>query len=118
MGLQCAPVRDWARPGVNLRANDYYLDLREMPGSKRCRVEVIATNGYRTSYAATRHFGVPTKPPELLLEDNEGPVLFAQGFSRDHGTQVEPGRQVLCASVSRSPVRRPRAARPCSVPGQ
>jgi hypothetical protein len=77
--------RNWARPGVNLRANDYYLDLREMPGGKRCRAEVIATNGYRTSYASTRHFEVPTKPPELLLEHNEGPILFAQGFSREHG---------------------------------
>jgi hypothetical protein len=77
--------RDWARPGVNLHTNDYYLDLREMPGGKRCRVEVIATNGYRTSYASTRHFEVPTKPPELLLEHNDGPVLFAQGVSREQG---------------------------------
>jgi hypothetical protein len=77
--------RDWLRPGVNLHTNDYYLDLREMPGGKRCIVEVIATNGYRTSYARTRHFEVPEKPPELLLGENEGPVLFAQGFSREDG---------------------------------
>jgi hypothetical protein len=76
---------DWLRPGVNLHSNDYYLDLREMPGGKRCVVEVIATNGYRTSYARTRHFEVPEKPPELFVGDNQGPVLFAQGFSREHG---------------------------------
>ncbi len=77
--------RDRLRPGVNLHSNDYYVDLREMPGGKRCVVEVIATNGYRTSYARTRHFVVPQKPPELLMGANEGPVLFAQGFSREHG---------------------------------
>jgi hypothetical protein len=76
---------DWLRPGVNLQGNDYYLDLREMPGGKRCVVEVIATNGYRTSYVRTRHFEVPQKPPELFLGENDGPVLFAQGFSREHG---------------------------------
>src|SRR5689334_3634776 len=58
--------RDWLRPGVNLRTNDYYLDLSQMPGGKRCVVQVIATNGYRTSYVQTRHFEVTEKPPELL----------------------------------------------------
>lgn len=76
---------DWVRPGVNLHQNDFYLDLSQMPGGKRCRVEVIATNGYRTSYVKTRHFEVPVKPPELLLGENDGPILFAQGFSREHG---------------------------------
>jgi hypothetical protein len=77
--------RDWIRPGVNLHQNDYYLDLAQMPGGKRCVIEVIATNGYRTSYAKTRHFEVPVKPPELLLGETDGPILFAQGFSREEG---------------------------------
>lgn len=77
--------RDWLRPGVNLVQNDYYLDLREMPGGKRCVVEAIATNGYRTSYARTRHFEVPEKPPELFVGETDGPILFAQGFLREDG---------------------------------
>jgi hypothetical protein len=76
---------DWIRPGVNLRGNDYYLDLREMPGGKRCVVQVLSTNGYRTSYVQTRHFEVPVKPPDLLVGKAAGPVLFAQGFSRQEG---------------------------------
>jgi hypothetical protein len=75
----------WVRPGVNLRRNDYYLDLREMPGGKRCVVQVLATNGYRTSYVQTRYFEVPVKPPDLLLGRAAGTVLFAQGFSRQEG---------------------------------
>jgi hypothetical protein len=77
--------KTWVRPGVNLRAHDYYLDLREMAGGKRCVVQVLATNGYRTSYVQTRYFEVPVKPPEILLGDAGGPVLFAQGFSREGG---------------------------------
>ena len=77
--------RTWCRPGVNLRASNYYLDLREMPGGERCVVQVLATNGYRTSYVETRHFEVPAKLPEIFLGETGGPVLFAQGFSREHG---------------------------------
>jgi hypothetical protein len=80
--------RDWLRPGVNLHVNDYYLDLREMPGGKRCVVQVLATNGYRTSFVQTRHFEVPTKIPDILVGNTEGPVLFAQGFSRQDGPIV------------------------------
>ena len=77
--------RDWIRPGVNLHESDHYLDLSQMPGGKRCIVQILATNGYRTSYAKTRHFEVPVKPPDVLLGDTDGPVLFAQGFSRETG---------------------------------
>jgi len=77
--------RDWLRPGVNLHASDYYLDLRLMPGSRRCAAQVLATNGYRTSYVQTRHFEVPAKPPEILLTSSDGPVLVAQGFSPQDG---------------------------------
>jgi hypothetical protein len=73
---------DWLRPGVNIRTNDYYLDLRDMPGGERCVVQVIATNGYRTSYVETRPFEVPTKPIEILLGETRGPVLFVQGYAR------------------------------------
>jgi hypothetical protein len=77
--------RDWLRPGVNLHTNDSYLDLSVMPGGRRCVAQVLATNGYRTSYVQTRQFEVPDKPPEVLLTNTGGPVLTAQGFSRQHG---------------------------------
>jgi hypothetical protein len=64
------------------------LDLREMPGSERCIAQVIATNGYHTSYVETPHFGVPLKPPEILLATPRGPMLFAQGFSHEEGPLV------------------------------
>lgn len=77
--------KTWHRPGVNLKTNDYYVDLREMPGGQRCRVEVLATNGYRTSYVRTRWFSVPRKPPMVFLGDTGGPTLFGQGFSLEDG---------------------------------
>jgi len=83
--------REWIRPGVNLKVNDYYLDLREMPGGKRCVIQVLATNGYRTSFVQTRHFEVPVKLPDILVGRTEGPVVFAQGFSRQDGPIVEQG---------------------------
>ena len=76
---------DWLRPGVNLHCNDFYLDLREMPGGPQCLVQVIATNGYRTSYVQTRHFDVARKMPEVFLGPCQGPVLWSQGFSRQQG---------------------------------
>jgi hypothetical protein len=48
-------------------------------------VQVLATNGYRTSYVQTRYFEVPVKPPEVLVGEAAGPVLFAQGFSLQDG---------------------------------
>lgn len=77
--------RTWARPGVNLTENDYYLDLRDLPGGQRCRAEVIATNGYRTSYVRTRWFEVPRKSPIVLLGDTVGPTLYGQGLSLQEG---------------------------------
>jgi len=65
---------DWLRPGVNLHCNDFYLDLREMPGGPQCVVQV-----------QTRHFDVVWKAPEVFLGPSQGPVLWAQGFSRQHG---------------------------------
>jgi hypothetical protein len=76
---------NWLRPGVNLHTHDYYLDLREMPGGKRCVLQVLATNGYRTSYVQTRYFEVPVKPPDFLVGETCGPLLYAQGFSRQEG---------------------------------
>jgi hypothetical protein len=75
----------WVRPGVNLTANAFDLDLREMPGGEECVAQVLATNGYQTAFAATPKFPLPRKRPEILLGSADGPVLFAQGFSREDG---------------------------------
>ena len=53
-------------------------------------VQVLATNGYRTSYVQTRYFEVPVKLPDLLFGRLAGSVLFAQGFSRQEA--LSPAR--------------------------
>ena len=83
-----ADGRQWHRPGVNISGTSFDLDLREMPGGDRCVAQVIATNEYHTSYVETPPFAVPRKPPEILLATPKGPLLFAQGFSREEGPLV------------------------------
>ncbi|MVO88845.1 hypothetical protein GPA10_29820 [Streptomyces sp. p1417] len=73
------------RPGVNLSGTSFDLDLRAMPGHERCVAQVIATNGYHTSYVQTPPFALPAQPPEVLLGAVDGPLLNAQGSSPQHG---------------------------------
>jgi hypothetical protein len=83
-----ADRRQWHRCGVNITDTKFDLDLRQMPGGKSCVAQVIATNGYLNSYVETPPFSVPRKPPEILLATPSGPLLFAQGFSREEGPLV------------------------------
>lgn len=73
------------RPGVNLRSESYDLDLRQLPGGDHCFVQVLGTNGYHTAFVQTPEFALPRRPPELVLGENDGPVLTAQGLSPSHG---------------------------------
>jgi hypothetical protein len=75
----------WIRPTPSRIEPQYSLDLSEMPGGPRCVVQILATNGYQTSYVQTPSFTLPRKPPTILLADITGPLLFAQGFSREDG---------------------------------
>lgn len=78
------------RPGVGLTGDSFDLDLRELPGHKRCFVQVLATNGYHTSYLQTPMFALPVRPPRILLAAIEGPVLSVQGSSPQHGPLTGP----------------------------
>ncbi len=78
----------WFRVAVNLQREDYVLDLRLLPGGQQCRLQVLATNGYRTHYVELPPFALAQKLPELLIGDPSGPALFAQGFSYEHGPIV------------------------------
>ena len=97
-----ADGRQWYRPGVNITDTSFDLDLREMPGSTHCVAQVIATNGYQTSFVETPAFAVPRKPPEILLATPRGPLLFAQGFSREEGPLV--GDSIVWLADGRRPV--------------
>jgi hypothetical protein len=76
------------RPGVNLSTGTFDLDLRGLPGGKSCRVQVLATNGYRTAFVETPSFELPQPGPTVMLGDPEGPELFAQGYSPNHGPLI------------------------------
>jgi hypothetical protein len=84
-----ADGKRWCRPGgVNLTRTRYCVDLRLMEGGEHCRLQVLATNGYHTSYVETPEFTAPEKPMRILLGDMRGPMLFAQGFSHKHGPLI------------------------------
>jgi hypothetical protein len=53
---------------------DYYppaetltVDLRALPGGKRCRLVALYSNGIRSAGAATEHFAVPETGPQLSI---------------------------------------------------
>jgi hypothetical protein len=81
--------KSWVRPGVNLRSSEFDLSLPEMPGGDHCVAQVIATNGYQTAFVETPTFVLPRKSPKILVGSRDGPILFAQGFSREYGPIVD-----------------------------
>ncbi|MEU1599169.1 fibronectin type III domain-containing protein [Streptomyces sp. NPDC005708] len=76
-------IAQWV--GVNLTDTSFDLDLRGLPGDDRCLVQVIATNGFHTSYVQTPQFALTKRPPRILLGTTDGPLLYAQGTSPQHG---------------------------------
>ena len=56
-----------------------------MPGGEKCCAQVLATNGYQTSYIETINFEMSPRSPKLFLGNLVGPVLFAQGYSLEDG---------------------------------
>jgi len=80
--------RTWSRPAVNLTGTSFDIDLREMPGGEKCVLQVVATNGYQTSYVQTPSFALPAREPQILLGDDQGPLLFAQGISAQDGPLI------------------------------
>jgi hypothetical protein len=77
------------RPGVNVTREAFDLDLRGLPGGERCVVQVLATNGYQTSYVETVPFALPRPGPMILAGEAGGPELFAQGFSANKGPLLD-----------------------------
>ncbi|MGW3101367.1 hypothetical protein [Streptomyces sp. NPDC001100] len=80
-------IAQWV--GVNLTDTAFDLDLRDLPGDEHCLVQVVATNGFHTSYVQTPPFALPKRPPRLLLGPTDGPLLHAQGTSPQHGALTE-----------------------------
>ena len=70
----------WCRPAVNLTGLRCCVDLRLMEGGERCRVQVLATNGYHTSYVETPTFAMPEKPIRILTGRHARPNAVRARF--------------------------------------
>lgn len=64
------------------------VDLRSLPGGRRCRLVAHYSNGMRSTGAATRYFGLPELGPQLAI------------VSPARGTSLRPGQPLtLIANV-------------------
>ena len=66
----------WQRASMRTRRKRLALDFDGLPGGRRCRVSVVATDGVNTAIATSRQFAVPVKPCRaLVLAPEDGSVF-------------------------------------------
>lgn len=90
----------WRAVGPVQSETSYVLDLRTLPGGQRCRFQVLASSGVRTSATETDPFTVEVKPTvvEILspgdsteLRAGEAVLLHGRAFSPDFATTPAEG---------------------------
>ncbi len=115
--------RTWRRLGLRTEKTSKQVDFDALPGGKRCRLAVVATDGVNTASAQSDAFPVPVKPcvamiqapkegakvtagrPFMLhgqgfwLEENE-PELADLAWSSDKDGQLGRGRYVKLSELS------------------
>jgi hypothetical protein len=68
----------WQRASMRTGRKRYALDFDALPGGRRCRVAVVATDGVNTAIARSRQFAVAVKPCRALLLSPEDGAVFAE----------------------------------------
>jgi hypothetical protein len=81
----------WRTVAVDLDAQTYTLDTREIPGGEQARIRVLATDGFHTVSADSGLFRVARKGPVVQIID---PV---------DGARLAPGTPVLLQGISDDP---------------
>jgi hypothetical protein len=80
----CADGKWGFRLGVGLEAEELAVDLGKLPGGN-CTIQVIATNGYQTSYVELPDFVLPYATDDICFSSEEGPIVSAEGISDRYG---------------------------------
>jgi hypothetical protein len=68
----------WQRASMRTRRKRQTLDFDALPGGRRCRVSVVATDGVNTAIATSRQFAVAVKPCRALVLSPEDGSVFAE----------------------------------------
>jgi hypothetical protein len=68
----------WQRASMRTRKKRQTLDFDALPGGRRCRVSVVATDGVNTAIAMSRQFAVAVKPCRALVLSPEDGSVFAE----------------------------------------
>lgn len=58
----------WLPVSHRLAATEFEVDVEQLPGGRRCRVRVRATNGVRSSEAVSRPFRVAVKACQAIIQ--------------------------------------------------
>lgn len=88
----------WQRASMRTRRKRLALDFDALPGGRRCRVSVVATDGVNTTIATSRQFAVPVKPCRALLLAPEDGSVFTESESilfEGQGYYLEEGQPEL-----------------------
>jgi hypothetical protein len=102
----CDDGQNWRVVAADLTEPHHVIDLALLPGGERCRFQVAASAGIRTTLAETETFAVPRKPVRVhilspkdgsQLSEDEPLLLNGFGYSPDFGT-TEPEDGVWTSS--------------------
>ena len=68
----------WQRASMRTNRKRQALDFDALPGGRRCRVSVVATDGVNTAISTSRQFAVAVKPCRAFLLSPEDGSVFAE----------------------------------------
>jgi len=69
----------WQRVGLRTEKTTLTIDFDQLPGSSRCRIAVVATDGVNTVMESSQAFVVPIKPCKAMILAPEDGTTFALG---------------------------------------
>jgi len=77
--LTCDDGNTWIRLNEPEKTTAFSLDDSKCGGGDKCRLRVMITDGFNTSFTETDSFSLPLKPPEVALLNFDDDAEFIAG---------------------------------------
>jgi hypothetical protein len=74
-----ADGKEWRPVAVNLTKSELLIDLDRLPGGPECRVQVIASAGFRTTVQESSRFAVPVKGRSIFVQSPSPDATYPSG---------------------------------------